>query len=214
MWRRLGDLGRGGLIMVPAGAAAIGLFFVVKDATVPPPSPIAAAPALGIGGALDGAQASAPAATDDDPTAALAELEPRVGFEPQVPGTAPDAEPVQLVGAAIDDSTDRAARLRFQLWSGGRPTGNHVIDRQVRADGLQLRGEPVTVDGRAYHIERDERGAAVVHFVVGSIGHTVRLEGTAHLSGADLIDDAGHRTPSDVAALLRFALGFHGPNRH
>jgi anti-sigma factor RsiW len=218
MWSSLADLGRGGLIMVPAGAAAIGLFFVVKDASIPAPSAAGttnAAPAA-LGGALSpGTKGTipAPAASDDDPTAALPQLQPQVGFEPQVPGPAPSPDSVQLVAAGVDGSTANAARLRFELLRRGQPTGHHLIDRQRPADGTALRGELLSVGGREYHLERDAAGAAVLHFVVGSVAHTVRLEGAARVAGDDIVDDAGQRSPADVSALLRFALGFEAEAR-
>lgn len=211
---RLSDLGRGSMIMVPAAAAAVGLFFVVKDASVPTPE-TAAAP-VGVASALSPSAHPRPAAEPEGETAvepdlsgALSKLQPRVGFEPQVPRTDRDADRVQLVGADIDASAANAARLRFELMRGGEPTGHHFIDRQRRADGSALRGVPVSVGGRQYHLERDNRGAAVLHFVVDSVVHTVRLEGTAiRPAGEAVIDDAGQQSPADVSALLRFARGF------
>ena len=209
---RLSDLGRGSMIMVPAAAAAVGLFFVVKDASVPTAEP--GATPMGMASALSPSTRARPEATsaspdEPEPTRALSKLQPQVGFEPQVPQAGGETDQVQLVGADIDGSAANAARLRFEVMRGGEPTGHHFIDRQQRADGSALRGEPVSVGGREYHLERDAGGAAVLHFVVDSVVHTVRLEGAAiRPVGEAIVDDAGQRPPADVSALLRFALGF------
>ncbi len=209
---RLSDLGRGSMIMVPAAAAAVGLFFVVKDASVPTAEP--GTTPVGMASALSPStrvrpETSANVQDEPDPTHALSKLEPRVGFEPQVPHAAGVTDQVQLVGADVDGSTANAARLRFELMRGGEPTGHHFIDRQQRSDGSALRGEPMSVGGRQYHLERDDRGAAVLHFVVDSVVHTVRLEGASiRPVGEAIVDDEGQRSPADVSALLRFALGF------
>lgn len=204
LWARVTDLGRGGLIMVPAGAAAIGLFFMVRDASVPT-APEGAPPALGIGGAIEGAT-PAPATDEHEVIGALAKLPPQVGFQPQVPA-APSGDGVQLVGANLDRSAgSAAARLRFELLRRGRPTGDHVIDRQLPATLADLRGRPVFVGGRQYHLDRDDTGAAILHFVVGGVAHALRLERAAtRIDQRDVVDDSGELVPADFAPLLPVA---------
>lgn len=206
IWSRLADLGRGGLIMVPAGAAAIGLFFVVRDATLPTEGSTAG-PAMGIGGAVDlVAGQRPPSAPADDALGDLAKLPPQVGFEPQVP-TSRAEDGVQLVGANLDRTAgSAAARLRFRLLQHGRPTGHHVIDHQLPATEADVRGRPVSVGGRRYHLERDDTGAAVLHFIVGGVAHALRLEGpSTRFQTGEVVDDSGEIVPADFAPLLPVA---------
>lgn len=212
IWARLSDLGRGGLIMVPAAAAAIGLFFVVRDATLPVDG--ASAPPVGIGGAVDlvarppapSGSPTPPAAAPDDALGDLAALPPQVGFEPQVPASRTE-DGVELVGANLDRSAgSAAARLRFRLLAHGRPTGHHVIDRQLPATLADTRGRPVSVGGRRYHLERDDTGAAILHFVVGGVAHALRLEGpSTRVRTREVVDDSGEVVPADFAPLLPVA---------
>ena len=68
MWARVRDMGRGGLIMVPAGAAAIGLFFFARQGVPDETQPTAhaALPVGGIGSALmTGTDPSRRAQSDD-----------------------------------------------------------------------------------------------------------------------------------------------------
>lgn len=207
LWARVTDLGRGGLIMVPAGAAAIGLFFVVRDASVPV-APEASGPAMGIGGAVDLVAPTKSSPEVDEAIGALAELPPQVGFQPQVP-EAPAEDGVQLVGAKLDRSAgNAAARLRFQLMRRGRPTGHHVIDWQLPATLADLRGRPVNVGGRRYHLHRDDSGAAILHFVVEGVAHALRLEGSPVPGQRQVVDDSGEVVPADFAPLLPVAHHF------
>jgi anti-sigma factor RsiW len=208
VWGRLSALGRGGLIMVPAGAAAIGLFFMVRDASLPA-APEAAKPALGIGSGMNPVAHPTkghPPAEPDDVIGALAELPPRVGFQPQVP-TTPVRDGVQLVGADLDRSAGNpAAKLRFELLRRGQPTGHHVLDRQLPATVADLRGRAVHVGGRRYHLDRDESGAAVLQFVVAGIAHALRLEGSPNdLARGQVVDDSGEAVPADFAPLFPVA---------
>lgn len=206
VWARLTDLGRGGLIMVPAGAAAIGLFFVVRDATLPEHAPATAATA-GLGSAVD-LVARPPTTTTpgDDALGDLAKLPPQVGFEPQVPASRTE-DGVQLVGANLDRTAgSAAARLRFQIVQHGRPTGHHVIDRQLPATLADVRGRAVSVGGRRYHLERDDSGAAILHFVVGGVAHALHLEGPpSRIHTREVVDDSGEIVPADFAPLLPVA---------
>lgn len=113
MWARVRDMGRGGLIMVPAGAAAIGLFFFARQGVPDDTQPTAhaALPVGGIGSALmTGTDPSRRAQADDAPPQAepkaetpranrevdkadiddellrhVRSLEPTVGFDVQIP---------------------------------------------------------------------------------------------------------------------------------
>lgn len=113
MWARVRDMGRGGLIMVPAGAAAIGLFFFARQGVPDDTQPTAhaALPVGGIGSALmtgtdpsrraqadDASPQAEPKAEtpktnrrvdtadiDDELLRHVRSLEPTVGFDVQIP---------------------------------------------------------------------------------------------------------------------------------
>lgn len=199
MWARLRDLGRGGLIMVPASAVAVALFFMAREGLVTPETPEVATPGYGLGSAiLPGAEASVPHA-DDGLNRAIAELEPQVGFLPQVATGSKAADDPQLVGASLDERGTEApaARLRYQL-SGGQ----HVVDRQLPAGAFSPRGTTYDVSGRSYHLHFDDAGQPVLSFKVGGIGHMLVLEG-AVVRPEDR-DSVGPKRPHyDV--LLKFA---------
>ena len=75
MWARVRDMGRGGLIMVPAGAAAIGLFFFARQGVPDETQPTAhaALPVGGIGSALMTGTDPARRAQSDDASPAKAD---------------------------------------------------------------------------------------------------------------------------------------------
>lgn len=208
VWSRLRELGRGGLIMVPAGAVAVALFFMAQQGVVTPEGPAGAdappSPGYGLGSAIvPGAEASLHG--DADVMRALAELEPQVGFAVQVaqPG---DASPgLQLVGASLDraesDSRPAAARLRYQL-----PGGEHVVDRQLPAGVFAPRGTSVEYSGRSYHLHHDDAGQPVLSFQLGGVAHMLVLEGTTpRPSGATVNPEQ-----PDYALLLKFAAHLGG----
>ncbi len=206
VWSRLKELGRGGLIMVPASAVAVALFFMAKEGAVTPENTDgAASPGYGLGSAiLPGAEASLHG--DEDVMRALADLEPQVGFQVQVAQPKDAAKGLQLVGASIDresESRAPAARLRYQL-----PGGEHVVDRQLPAHAYAPRGTSVEYSGRSYHLHRDESGQPVLSFQLGGVAHMLLLEGAA----AQPVDPAvADPQRPDYALLLKFAahLGGH-----
>ncbi len=203
IWSRVRELGRGSLIMVPAGAVAVALFFMVSEGVVTPEgADVSASPGYGLGGAIE----ALPHHNDDDVMRAVAELEPQVGFDVQIP-QADSAKNVQLVAATLDrggrDRKTPAARLRYQL-----PDGVHVVDRQVPAGAFSPLGTSRHISGRAYHIHRDDTGRPIISFKLGGVGHVLVLEGgtvpSAAPDGVDL-----QRPEYDL--LLRFAARFTGP---
>jgi len=179
IWSRVRDLGRGGLIMVPASAVAVGLFFMAREGVAPPETP--AAPGfVGIGSSLlpPGPDPSRPKSDDDDILiSAIAGLQPQVGFAVQVPPATDAPSDLQLVGATLDRSDSRtpAARLRYQL-----PGGLHLVDRQLPARAFAPRGATYDVSGRSYHLHDDAAGQAVLSFEIGGVAHILILEGPSH----------------------------------
>lgn len=121
IWNRVRDLGRGGLIMVPAGAVAVGLFFMARQGAVPTTEPtnqagLAGQPGFGIGSALMPGTDPDTHATSD----AAAKAEPS--------GAAPEAEMVASKGAAAEGIDDELLRHVREL----RPSVG--FDVQLPAD--------------------------------------------------------------------------------
>lgn len=202
---RLRDLGRGGLIMVPAGAVAVALFFMAREGVVTPEGAGAtASPGLGLGSAIVPGTATPVATGDEQVMRAISELEPQIGFRVQVPQAGEAAGGLQLVGARLHRtgaSEPPAADLRYQL-----PSGEHVVDRQLPAAAFVPRGAPASYSGRSYHLHRDEAGRPTLWFAVGGVAHMVMLEG-GPTPGAEGV--AGPEHP-DFALLLRFAARLDG----
>jgi anti-sigma factor (TIGR02949 family) len=209
VWARLRDLGRGGLIMVPAGAVAVALFFMAREGVVTPEGQGAnasatASPGYGLGSALVPGTGQL-ARGDDDVMRAISELEPQVGFRVQVPQAAAAAQDVQLVGARLHragGSEPPAADLRYQL-----PGGHHVVDRQLPAAAFVPRGAPASYSGRSYHLHRDDAGRPALWFELGGVAHLVVLEG-GPARAEEGITDPEH---PDYALLLRFAARLDAP---
>lgn len=209
VWARLRELGRGGLIMVPAGAVAVALFFMAQRGVVTSDAPTSADaspnPGYGLGSAiLPGAEASLHG--DQDVMRALADLEPQVGFTVQVAQAGGTSQDLQLVGASLDrgesKSRPAAARLRYQL-----PGGEHVVDQQLPAGVFSPRGTSVEYSGRSYHLHHDDAGQPVLSFQLGGVAHMLVLEGApARPSGPVTADPE----QPDYALLLKFAARLGG----
>jgi len=206
---RLRDLGRGGLVMIPAGAVAIALFFMAREGVVTPEgqggtTSATASPGFGLGSAILPGTAHV-ARADDDVMRAISELEPQVGFPVQVPNRAAQAtQDLQLVGARLHragGSEPPAADLRYQL-----PSGQHVVDRQLPATAFVPPGAPASYSGRSYHLHRDEAGRPTLWFELHGVAHMVVLEG-APSRAEEGTTDPEH---PDYALLLRFAARLDG----
>ncbi|MCX4245439.1 anti-sigma factor family protein [Paraliomyxa miuraensis] len=209
LWARMRELGRGGLIMVPAGAVAIALFFMAREGIVTPDgTEMTASPGVGVAGAIvPGAEASHGSVDDDDDDVmrAIAELEPQVGIRVQVPQKA--SHELQLVGARLHHAGDDqppAAHLRYRL-----PDGQLVIDRQrpATASFRVAGGTALAYSGRSYDLHRDAVGRPVLSFELGGVAHSLVLEGGATLPHAPHAADPDE---PDYAPLLRFAARLDG----
>ena len=210
---RARDFVRGGLVMVPAAAVALALFFVARGGL----QPAAVSPRSGIGAALGSsapasssssrsdvaagpsATATAQRSSDDEVLRALAEVEPELDFPLQVVPSDRDA-PVQLVGARLDaDTAERpGARLRYRVFARDGADRHHVIDRQRPAGGPEPVGRPVWFGGRRYLLEHDEAGEPILHFERSGVAHVLRLESgasTAAVAEGDfsILLDVAHR---------------------
>ncbi len=208
LWSRLRDLGRGGLIMVPAGAVAVALFFMAREGVVTPEGAAVTAspgfgPGFGLGSAIVPGAGGSTTDGDEDVMRAISELEPQIGFRLQVPphDTTKD---VQLVGARLHRASvgqPPAADLRYQL-----PSGHHVVDRQLPADAFAPRGAVASYSGRSYHLHRDDTGRPILWFELGGVAHMLVLEGPP--APADpAATDPEH---PDYALLLKFAARLDG----
>lgn len=208
LWSRLRDLGRGGLIMVPAGAVAVALFFMAREGVVTPEgAEIAATPGFGLGSAIvPGAAAGpGPGSEDAEVMRAISELEPKIGFRVQVPPADDGTKDVQLVGARLHrtgDNQSPAADLRYLL-----PTGQHVMDRQLPATAFAPRGALASYSGRSYHLHRDDTGQPMLWFELGGVAHMLVLEGAPPIPAAPGATDPDH---PDYALLLKFAARLDG----
>lgn len=207
IWSRLRELGRGGLIMVPAGAVAVALFFMAREGVVTPEgAEVTASPGFGLGGALVPGTETSRSSGDDDVMRAISELEPRVGIRVQVPQQ--DARSLQLVGARLDHtggSQAPAAHLRYLL-----PGGRHLVDRQRPAAKPSVRvmeGTAVDFSGRSYHLHRNDAGQPAISFELAGVAHSLVLEGGS--SRPHATQNADPDEP-DYALLLRFAARLDG----
>jgi mycothiol system anti-sigma-R factor len=184
------ELLRGGLVLVPAGAVAIGLFFVAREGVIPVES---LGGTTGLGAASITAPAVAAPAKSPPATAATAPA-------PAVPAPLADSDrgaaDLRLFDAQLDPDPDRAARMSYEVWRGGKPTGAMVVDSQRRAGGAQPRGIPVVRGGRRYLLDRGEHGEPVLHFEVDGIEHMLQFEG-----------DRGTASTADLSLLFEFADG-------
>ena len=201
LWARVKDLGRGGLIMVPASAVAVGLFVMAQQGMLLPDeteSP-AASPGYGLGSSLvSGAKTSLPRA-DEELTRTIADLEPEVGFRVQMPRSGESLGDLQLVSVGLEHEASEApaARLRYLL-----PGGQHVVDRQLPARAFAPRGTAYDVSGRSYHLHHDDAGQPVLLFQQGGVAHMLVLEGM--VLGPEELQTVDPRRP-DYDLLLRFA---------
>jgi anti-sigma factor (TIGR02949 family) len=179
-WSRLRDLARGGMVMVPAGAVAMGLFFLARQGAFPGQEPVDLAPMAAA--QMAPATATAVSATNDGLLSALAKLEPQVGFPVQVAAPNPNTG-VELVGARLaGTSGPPSARLEYRMVGpAGQPTGHRVVDVQTSGPMPTTAGTRQVFRGRTYHLTRDADGRAHVHFSTGGVAHVVSIDGAAAL---------------------------------
>jgi anti-sigma factor (TIGR02949 family) len=175
---RIGAFMRGGMLLAPAAAAAVGLFFVVRanvdseqlatqsTSLIDREEPVAAA------GPADGAADAAAPAPAENPAKHATKLEPVEGaFEMQFAEESSLPRGIQLVGAGN-------ATVRF------RHDGASFVDEQRPAQGVRPSGKEQVFRGRAYYLSRDENGRASVQFERGGVLHELSLDGHGSGSGA------------------------------
>jgi anti-sigma factor RsiW len=206
-WVRMRDVVRGGLIMIPAGAVAVALFWVARSGMTPiepslsPGLGAAALTGLDPEAATRGSRVSEQPA-DADVLDALAEVEPKVGFPVQVARPDP-SNSVQLVSARVDPRSAQTAnapgaQLRYKMLWEGRPT--HVVDHQLPAGARQIEGTPVSFGGRQYLLSRAQDGSPVLLFERGGVAHMLTLD-----APADARSPRPEGAEPDYSLLLHFA---------
>jgi anti-sigma factor RsiW len=180
-WARMRSVLRGGVIMVPAGAMAVALFWVARSGMTPTES--VSAGSLGAA-ALTGLEPEGPKKhaaerpMDAEVLDALAEVEPKVGFPVQVARPDP-SNSVQLVSARVDpgsapNAASPGAQLRYKMLWEGQPT--HVVDHQLPAGSRVLDGTPVSFGGQQYLLGRAADGSPVLWFERSGVAHMLTLD--------------------------------------
>jgi anti-sigma factor RsiW len=150
---RLRAFGKGTMLMMPAAAAALVLFFAVRNGNLDPIDPIG-------GVHVDGGLGQS--------------------FAPHLRARADETErfPIQLAAAGslprgveqVSASTDsRAIDYRDA-------EGRVMVDRQRRAAMTEPTGTRQVFRGNTYYLASDARGRARVEFVLGPVHHSLTVE--------------------------------------
>lgn len=233
---RLRSAFRGAMIMMPAAAAAVGLFFVVKSgALMAPPGAENGAGLQGSTAALieraasprgDTVTGTAPAdpanADARGPAPELAADGPRgtdldadgIDFPRDFVAPAALPEGVRLVSASREGARDAASEL-LTVEYVDRDTGARYIDvqRPRHADeaGVDASSDDavVSVDlgGIEYQLRRDSAGRALVRFSDARVDHTLRHRG----SDRARVDGPVAADEPDFAELLGLAQAVSTP---
>ncbi len=184
---------RGAMIMAPAAAAAVALFFVARGLpeglTDSPGSNVAANLAVAerlqrpeaaepASAHADGQLAAAPAAAAADEREPLVDIDRLAQFPIQVAGASRLPGDIALVSAANAEPT--RATVRYV----NRRTGARFIDEQRPANEALSSGRRIELEGRTYHLARDRYGRAVLQFEHGGVHHTLRQVGAKSRRGA------------------------------
>lgn len=174
-WSSFGDVARGAMVMVPAGAVAIGLFFVARDGMVP----VSRMPHQLGAGLMASEHATSPAAPPVAGTSPSPRARPGESLPPAL-GTGRGQ--LQLVGAQLSDDAPResGASLRYEILRDGARTGRHLVDHQAPLGGPAPEGRPVEFLGRRFVVDRTRVGETSIHFETTGMAHRVVLEGTEH----------------------------------
>jgi len=176
LWSRavatLADVARGGMVMVPASAVAVGLFFVAREGMVP------VEPSANLGAAMSSPSVHPSRKQADAPTETSPSAKPKNDLV-VAPPRSPMHGGVQLVHARVaDDDPHKGASLHYDVLRDGRPTGQRVVDHQVSAGARPPSGIPVVFGGHRYLLDQTAVGDPVLHYEVGGVAHMVVLEGS------------------------------------
>lgn len=189
---RIRSFMRGGMLLAPAAAAAVALFFVVR----------ANVDSDGLatqGTSLIQAENSAAAPPQIESAADGAEpalASPEEGaFQMQF--ASPSSLPVgiQLVGAGNADA--KRATVRF------RDGESAFVDLQRPSSHAHPSGKEQVFRGRSYYLTRDEEGRPAVQFQVGGVLHQLSLEGPGRRGAPVHFDEADIRQVLHLADRLQ-----------
>jgi anti-sigma factor (TIGR02949 family) len=198
--RRMRDLARGGMIMIPAGAVAVALFVAARQGMLPGDSETKAATP---GSLVDQDDSN----EDEDVLQALEELQPQLDFPVQV---ARQRGAAQLVSAGLEANVPHSqggpgARLEYDVPEPGG-VATRVIDRQAQPSGFAPRGDRKVFRGQTYYLDRDSEGRPVVYVQIGGVAHVLTVR------GGHQRHHAGNRpSAADFAVLLNLAHGLRQP---
>lgn len=207
LWQRLRDMGRGGLIMIPAGAAALALFVMARQGVLPG-DPVLDEPvvAAGLSGGTQGGAATTP---EIDVSRLVSDLQPQVGFPVQVARPALNTRTgVQLVGARLAPrDTANAARQGVQVdYAVNRDERRvRVVDHQAMASGKPVPGVEVRKGDISYRMTRDAAGRPWVRFERAAVAHRIGFEGASPWAGGVSRGQAPRADAPDFAVLLHVA---------
>jgi anti-sigma factor (TIGR02949 family) len=178
---RIGAFMRGGMLLAPAAAAAVGLFFVVR-ANVDSEQLATQSTSLVERADTPASDAPVPVGDDDESAKHATKLEPVEGaFEMQFAEESSLPSGIQLVGAGN-------ATVRF------RHDGTGFVDQQRPAHGVRPSGKEQVFRGRPYYLSRDGDGRASVQFERGGVLHELTWDGPTGRVGAPVqLDEADLR---------------------
>jgi anti-sigma factor RsiW len=181
---RMGAFMRGGMLLAPATAAAVGLFFVVR-ANIDSDGLATRSTAL-----VEPASPATPPSRDEPvPLAAV-----DGAFPTQFASEATLPPGVQLVSAG--NAEPRSARVQLRQGGAG------FSDLQRRASDTRPEGEEQVFRGRHYYLRRDLQGRPVVQFETAGVLHELTWDGPG---SGEAMDGSAHLDHADVRRLVDLA---------
>ncbi len=188
---RLRSLARGAAVMLPASAAAIGLFFLVQRPLAPTAETETSQTA--VVAAATSAQANNAAGAGEDG------LDLKDVSSVQVPlannGATRSASGIHLVGLEVPEAQPAPTRRGWTaraMYQDGR-TGSQIIDLQQRARGVKPTGTRRMYRGRTFFVSNDGAGRPVVQFVAdGTLHQLSYTPSTLHHPGPAILLELGH----------------------
>ncbi|EDM79263.1 hypothetical protein PPSIR1_03963 [Plesiocystis pacifica SIR-1] len=223
---RIKAFGRGTMLMVPAAAAAVALFFGVRSGALDELMVVGGDEAHVDGGMANSLRVPTHRAkSDDEPAPTKAgEAQPAPSpeaAEPEKEAPEPDERglaEVEEQGFAIqvarssslppgtalvsDDPSGTTALVRYRA-------GERIVaDSQSLARSVQARGTRQVFRGEAYYLGRDAEGRARVEFVHGAVLHSLTFEAGELRPGAPVsADDPDAESLLSLGVALREGLG-------
>lgn len=197
---RVGAFMRGGMLLAPAAAAAVALFFVVRgnvdSETLAGNSTNLVHHEAEKGEAI--ADATPPPEAAAEPAKAATKLQPVEGaFEMQFTSEGSLPPGIQLVGAGNAEQARGTVRLRQNDGSG-------VVDLQRPSAQVRPEGKEQVFRGRPYYLRRDAQGRPVVQFELGGVLHDLTWEDAPGRVGAPVqLEEADLRGLVELAHSLQ-----------